>query len=462
MDAVTMSKLSLEQIAEISSLRVRQPDVDSETLAHLWADGIFNGRSLDVRNLVKAIKLMGPVAIDRGGQMWFYKHGVWMPDGKRELTRRVELSTAGRYRKDHVAQAESLIQAMTPQILGLGPKNLINVKNGMLNWETLELLPHDPAYFSTYQLRVPWNSEATCPSVEKWFDETFDRTLHEVLWQVVGVLIYPGMGFQKAIVLLGSGYNGKGTLQRLCTALLPSTAYTAIDPRDLATNRFKPAELLGKTANICGDIERFTFNSTAEIKKITGDDPINAERKNGHPFTFISQATMMFSANKMPPSRDMSHGWFRRWLIIPLERKISGPPDPNLEDTLHGELEGVLVRAVHALRKAMAQGGFDEPVLVKEALREYEYSCNSVVLFINEKITFGPEFAVPVSRKLIYDTYKHFCRDERLEVESKNRFYETLREMGTPHVREHWITRDDRDRGYVGIKCEGVWSSNSI
>jgi hypothetical protein len=64
--------------------------------------------------------------------------------------------------------------------------------------------------------------------------------------------------------------------------------------------------------------------------------------------------------------------------------------------------------------------------------------------------------AVNVSRKLIYENYKQFCRDERLEVESKNKFHETLREMGAPHVREHWITRDDRDPGYVGIMCDGI------
>lgn len=455
MDPVALSKLSLDQRRQVMSLRVKRPELEIDTLIDVIANEIFD-RGIKVPQLVRAVDMLGPLAVDAGRKIWRYDAGVWLPDGDAELTRRVLLCTGDRYKADYPRQAESIIKARPAQIQGLGPSHLINVKNGMLNWQTLELLPHAPQYFSTYQVTVPWNPQASCPTVENWFAETFDERLLNLLWQVIGVTIYPGMGFQKIIALVGSGYNGKGTLQRLCMGLLPESAYTGIDPRELVNNRFKPAELFGKTANICGDIERFTFNSTAELKKITGDDPINAERKMGHPFTFINQATILIAANKMPQSRDTSDGWFRRWHIVPLERKIPGRPDRSLEPRMKEELEGVLVKAVLALREAMEQGGFDEPEESKRALREYQHACNSIALFINERITFGAHLEVPISRKVIYNVYKEFCRDERLEIESRQRFYESLEDMGAPYITDHWTTRDDRDRGYVGLQCEGV------
>ena len=53
---------------------------------------------------------------------------------------------------------------------------------------------------------------------------------------------------------------------------------------------------------------------------------------------------------------------------------IQGPPDRTLNERMKEELDGVLLRAVMGLREAMDQGGFDEPLICKEALLEYEYS----------------------------------------------------------------------------------------
>lgn len=459
-DPVILSKLDAAQTLEVTRLRVRRPDIDINTLASLIADGIFD-RTLNTGNLLKAAEMLGPFAVDKGKRIWHYSGGVWLPDGFEELTRRILFCTGSRYRIDHVNQVASIVKARYPQINGLGPKHLINVRNGMLNWESLELVSHDPKYFSTYQLKAEWNPDAVCPITQAWMENTFDPEIVELLWQVMGVTIHPSMGFQKAVALIGGGLNGKGTYLRLCQSLLPDSAICAIDPKVLASNRFASAELFGRTANICGDIERFTFNSTAEFKKITGEDTINAERKNGHPFTFTSQATMLFSGNKMPASRDISHGWFRRWQIIPLNRQIEGPPDRTLNERMGEELDGVLVRAVSGLRDAMLQGGYDEPEICKDALLEYEYSCNTSALFVNEKLEFSISHETPISRSVLFDSYLIFCRERRLEPETRTKFYEMIEKIGGNHVSAHWAKKPsgEDDRGYVGIRFKSLYGN---
>lgn len=452
-DPVHLSKLEIDQVKKLSQIQVHRSDVDVRRLAELLANEIFDPTLTSIK-LLEAVELLGPFAIDKGKRIWQYSGGVWLPNGEDELTMRVVLCTGSRYRKNHVNEVASIIKARTARINGLGPKNLINVKNGMLDWETLELLPHDAKYFSTYQVNASWDPQSECPVTSTWMESLFDLEIIKLLWQVIGVAIYPGLGFQKAIALIGGGLNGKGTLLRLCHALLPESAICSIDPKVLATDRFASAELFGKTANICGDIERFTFNSTAEFKKITGEDVTSAQRKNGHPFTFQSEATMVFSGNKMPASRDVSFGWFRRWLIIPMTRRIEGPPDRTLNQRMADELDGVLLRAVLGLREAMDQGGFDEPSICKDALLEYEYSCNTSALFVNEKLDFSESYVEPISRKLLYDSHVSFCRERRLEPDTRTRFYEMLEEIGGECITDHWTKNPTGEdgRGYIGIR----------
>lgn len=457
-DPVIVSKLDASQTREITRLRVHRPEVDVNTLASLIADGIFD-RGLNAGNLLKASEMLGPFAVDKGKRIWHYQNGVWLPDGIEELTRRILFCTGSKYRLDHVNQVASIIRARSPRINGLGPRELINVKNGMLDWGNLELLPHDSKYYSTYQLNAQWDPQSSCPITDDWMERTFDSEIIKLLWQILGVTIHPAMGFQKAVALIGGGLNGKGTFLRLCQSLIPESAICAIDPKVLASNRFASAELFGKTANICGDIERFTFNSTAVFKQITGEDTINAERKNGHPFTFTSQATMLFSGNKMPASRDISYGWFRRWLIIPLDRQINGIPDRSLNERMSLELDGVLVRAILGLKEAMDQGGFDEPDICKDAHLEYEYSCNTSALFVNEKLEFSESHKSPISRTVLFDIYLSFCRERRLEPETRTKFYEMVEELGGSRISAHWTRKPsgEDDRGYIGIKFKSIY-----
>lgn len=455
---VILSKLNARQQVELIALSEEKRELDANLLGSMIADGIFAG-GLIASNLLEAIEMLGPFAVDRSKRIWHYTHGVWRPDGLDELSRRVIFCTGDKYRADHVRQVVSIVSSRAVEIEGLGPKKFLNLINGMLDWEKLELVNHDPKYFSTYQLKASWNPDSTCPTIDAWMDSAVEPDIKELLWQILGVVISPSMGFQKAIALIGEGFNGKGTFIRLCQSFLPDSAVCAIDPKILATNRFASAELFGKTANICGDIERFTFNSTAEFKKITGEDTINAERKNGHPFTFRSEATMLFSGNKMPPSRDTSFGWFRRWLIVPMTKKIVGVPDQSLNERMALELDGALVRAVDGLRTAMSKGEFDEPKVCRDALDEYEYSCNSSILFINERLEFSETFSTAIPRSTLLDAYRSFCRERRLESDSRNKFYETFEEFGAATMSDRWSTRssDSDERGYVGVRFKPVF-----
>ena len=106
------------------------------------------------------------------------------------------------------------------------------------------------------------------------------------------------------------------------------------------------------------------------FKMVTGGDPIFAERKHGQPFSFVSNATPFFSANEPPLSSDQTQAYFDRWVIVPMDRRI---PDEKVDPHLllrigsEPELQGLLVRAVDGLRRALARGRLDLPPSVRAA-----------------------------------------------------------------------------------------------
>ena len=451
LDPVLLSKLSLDQQNEISHLATRIPESDVIELARLVAEEIYD-RGLNVRALLKAVDLVGPLAIDAGKKIWHYNNGVWLPDGIDEVTNRVSWMMDRRYRKDNVQQVASLITARSPEIQGLGPSHLINVRNGMLNWKTGELENHDANYFSTYQLLVSWNPEATCPTIDAWFEESIDKRIHDLLWQVIGVVWHPAMGFQKIIFLLGDGYNGKGTFTRLCRAALPKSATCSVDPERMADNRFASAEMFGKTANIVGDIDHSSIRHTSEIKKITGDDEIYAERKMGQPFTFISQCTNLWAGNNFPGSNDESHGWTRRWMIIQFERKITGKPNAYLEPQMHLELEGALVKAVNALRRAMENGDFIRPESLNEGRYLERIMRIASTMYFKNALDFSSSYKNAIGKSELWESYRNYCLSNEFETLSRGDFYKSLERHGHPHIQGHWVTSPGkRERGYIGL-----------
>jgi putative DNA primase/helicase len=119
---------------------------------------------------------------------------------------------------------------------------------------------------------------AKCPWFDWWLAQVVPPDCVEIVWEVAGYLAYSGNPLHTAIMLIGSGRNGKGTLLRVILAILGKQNTTSTSLADLVNTRFRTAELFGKIANIAGDIDATYLENTAILKAITGMDQIQAER----------------------------------------------------------------------------------------------------------------------------------------------------------------------------------------
>jgi putative DNA primase/helicase len=384
----------------------------ADELIETLHQGFFDTRgSLQQLTLQAVIQQLGPIALGVGKQLWRYHEGVWKNDGEEEVIRRTQLLLGEESRRNHTDNVLHFMKAAPIAIDGLGPTEYLNCKNGMLRLDNLTLHSHSPDYWSTVQLDTSWNPEATCPTVDEFLSEMVYEDTIELIWEVIGVCIFLGLGPQRGVFLRGSGRNGKGTLLRLIRAMIPAQFVASIEIQKLSTDTFAAAELFGKILNVVGDLSPKALEDTALFKMLTGEDAISAQRKYGHPFTFTSQATLLFAANQLPQTPDITRGFFSRMLIIPMDKKTihDGQADKTLEPRMHEELPGVLVKAVSGLRRVLDRGSYPANERCERELEAYMNPLDTVEAFSDSRLHFTGLKSDRINRKEMYEDYEFFC-----------------------------------------------------
>ena len=344
---------------------------------------------LMVDRLAAAVREAGPVMVDEQDQLWVYEAGVWRPD-RGDIRRRVTTLLGERARVTHRVQVQEVLRATSAEIEVRPVPELINFADGMLRWRNDPdpvLLDHHPEYLSTVQLPIKWDPAAECPEFDRFLSQAVPEDDRDRAWQVLGYLLMSGNPFQRMFMLTGAGGNGKGIFLNVVRALLGNRNTAAEPLQDLGENRFSTAELFGKLANICGDIDSTYIERTARIKELCGDDRMKGERKGERQFYFLFWGKAIFSANSIPATADSSRGWVRRWEVVPFPNTPT-KEDPGLSARiLASELPGVARKAVYALRDLMEAGEFRRGESAELAQAEFAEKNNRVVRWINDPDT---------------------------------------------------------------------------
>lgn len=418
-------------------------------------DGFFSkADGLKVQDLVSAVDDLGPLATDHAGQIYRYTDGAWSPDGERVVNQRIQRLLGNRHRKSHAVNVLDIVQSRDPLFTEdqLDVDHL-NLPNGLLDWRVGELQAHDPAVPNLTRLPVAWNPDATCPAVDQWLAEVFPRDAIEFVEEVIGYCLLNDNPMHKAIMLFGTGRNGKGIFVRLLETLVGRGNRSTVRPQQLDDNRFHAAELYGKLANLVGDVDPRIFKTTEIFKQVTGGDTVTAERKYGHPFTFRCRATLVAAFNEMPRTADTSEGFFSRWIVVPFLVYFSDDAaDKGLFARLStpAELEGLLVRAVAGLRRLMARGYFEEPECVQQATAGFRVAADPVRSFLDERA--APVAGTFAHTSLIYGRFKEWCQENGHRPLSLKKFLGRV-EAVAAEVLDVPLTRTKRNGhwGYSGL-----------
>lgn len=225
------------------------------------------------------------------------------------------------------------------------PSGKVCFLNGVLELESRKLLEHSPKYFFTSQLPFEWQPKTPDPElVIDWLKEATGGHDDQVqlLRAWFHAIIVGRPDLQHFLEVIGFGGSGKGTLIRLCMAIVGREATHSTMLKQLEENRFETAKIFGKKLVVITDAEKW-HGDVSVLKSITGQDPIRFEEKNkqsGDSFTYGGM--VLIAANQHTTSTDYSSGIQRRRITVLFDHVVPAEKRRDLDSDFEPLLSGVV------------------------------------------------------------------------------------------------------------------------
>jgi putative DNA primase/helicase len=385
------------------------------------------------------------VASDEGGNLicvcqtfWKYSSGVW----KREEDAQIKSQI---YKKIKIREealgclTSALVEDVFKQlglILLTPPEFQFNREPMVLNFTngTLELNKgsfkeiHRRELYQNIQFPYDFNRDAHCPNWDLFLESLeFDPDTLSKLQEWAGYCLLPMVKgtLQKSLFLIGEGANGKSVFLETLAAVLDNVSHLELSE---LFDRFKIAELEGKLANICTDVETSKVMD-ARFKKIVAGEPQSAERKFKKPFEFQPFAKILFSANEFIPTKDRTHGFYRRFDVLRFNRMFkSEEQKPELLQELTKEVAGIFTWALEGLVRLSQQNWImTKSSYMEDCHNEFRRATNPLHLFIEEECVV--EVNATVDSNEFRSSYKHYCDEKGYKPLSDNKLGQELKRL---------------------------------
>lgn len=349
------------------------------------------------------------------------------------------------FREQLFKQFLSAAYLPTPEIC----KNtvLVNLQNGTFEISAKEtkLRQFNSLDFLTYQLPFEYSPTAKAPLFEAYLNKVLpDMERQRVLAEYLGfVFIKHGSNAlkeEKALVLYGTGANGKSVFFEIVNSLLGNENVSSYSLQSLTNdNGYFRAKLANKLVNYASEING---NLEASIfKQLVSGEPVEARLPYGQPFILKQYAKLIFNCNELPKDVEHTNAYFRRFLIIPFDVTIP----PNEQDkTLHtkiieSELSGVFNWVLEGLNRLLEQKSFSNCNAAKNAVEKYKIESDSIQMFLSEY-----EYKVSLNNtmplKELFSEYRNYCIEGGFKPCSVRTFADRLRNSGYETERKSYGT----------------------
>ena len=404
------------------------------------AGAFFSGKKFLAQRFVRMIieaypagTFLTPMTDQGGDVVWMYNQdkGIFESYGIPWLKEQLYNILGEKCAHRHQAEVVNLLKTATyihPEEFIETPE-IVVLKNGCYNLYTGKLEPFNPQYKARSALPITYNQDADCPTIKAFIKDILPSSL-DFLQEWVGYHLLKSYPYQRCVVLLGEGDNGKSTFLNLLSNFLGHENVSSENLYRISTNRFSPAELYGKLGNVSADIGPDELRHTGIIKMLTGGDWVTAEQKNRDPFKFKNHAKLSFSCNQLPKTPDVTLAFYKRFIVLVFEKII--PPENQDADlinklTTEEELSGLFNWAIEGLTRALKRGGLDEPIDVVARRELYTMMSDPVIGFVNECIlqTYGEEY---IEKDDIRRVFVAWCKQKGAIPPSDISFYKALKD----------------------------------
>lgn len=254
--------------------------------------------------------------------------------------------------------------------------------------------PLHPDARALHAASYPYVAGAQCAEWYEFLAGVWNQTpddvaaLTRLACEWIGVALL-GMSthMQQHLFLTGGGHNGKSTFLDVLRALFDNIGVTAIAPQSFA-DRYDLADLAKARINIVPDVGEGELKATAPLKSALGGDVMRARPIYGKPFDFRARAGCAFAAQYLPPVHDTSHGFWRRWIVLPFTRQFTQAERIlGLSDKLAVHVPAIASICLDAGAQALQRGHYVVPDVCVRALARWRFEADTVAAFVERACT---------------------------------------------------------------------------
>ena len=328
----------------------------------------------------------------------------------------------------------------------------INMKNGILDINTMDLLPHSSDFGFRTLIDYDFDSNMYPEKFMKFMDEiTLGRpNLSETLLQIMGYFVSGDTYWEHLVpILYGTTCNGKSVFVNILKMLVSKKEYSNAMLREM-----KRAEdmtsLDGKRFNISEEASSGDFLDSSSLKMLSAGGTYQARYRYGHQYEIENRTKIMVICNDPPDIRESIQALARRIVLIPFDADFRGREDKFLLDKIKPECPGILHMVLQAYKRMKQNGGLFKAEEITVETMELIEGSDYFAEWVREHLHFEN---VDSNKKAfsddIYCKYSFCAGRDGLEPLNKNVFFNTLYKR-FPMFKQRKTNSGNR-RGLMGV-----------
>jgi putative DNA primase/helicase len=367
-----------------------------------------------------ALALGNVLCFDDVASEWYsQRSGLWRPISKRKAQKIIMKHLRNELPDGYTISKLNAMEQFLSLILLLDEwtkdKNLLPLKNGVLDIKNRTLVPYQRSDRFNWQLPYSYDSDAKIQVIDEWLRDATGNDPEQIkVIRAFAKIAIAGGEVQKFLELIGRAGTGKSTLVRLLVSAIGKENQITTDLKNLEANRFEGASLYGKRLAVINDSSRYG-GEVANLKALTGGDPIRFEKKNQQQGqSFVFDGVVVIVANEPIQTTDYSSGLIRRRMPVSFNRQVNDQDKAKwlsiggIERAMTNELSGFLnwVLDLPDSEVRLAIGGINGQMTAIQ--RNHLVSTNKLAAWIDENCIAKQDviYYVGVSTKSIKDQYQ--------------------------------------------------------
>lgn len=277
---------------------------------------------------------------------------------------------------------------------------LLAVLNGYVDLRSGKFHKPDQKKLMTMQASVTYDPQASAPRWDKALGEWFpDADVREYVQRLSGhALSGDSLGDHIFVIHYGGGRNGKGTFMRAHKHVL-GAYYVTPDKSLLIQKRHDQhatvkARLFRTRLAVASETDQREHLNEAQVKNLTGGDPINARRMRQDEWEFEPTHSLWLQTNYLPEISGSDTGIWSRIRVVPWTETFSNQIDEDLDDILAKEAPGILNWMIEGCLKWQSDG-LEGPASIVAATAGYREAEDVLTHYARKSgMTFAGELGV--------------------------------------------------------------------